>query len=152
MSDLPVAIGVLFRTEKYRSVLDLTEKFKSTLEAQPDYYGWRAVSRFALKEYGSAVIEFDKIKSLTPSQMNLHLIALAQMGDYAGVKTKGRLYLRNAKARSKITTNLRKLRVFEQVRREPDFESWVSGNDAQPAPVPKPQPQPTQPPAVPVAP
>lgn len=150
MSDLPVAIGVLFRTEKYRSVLDLTEKFKSTLEAQADYYGWRAVSRFALKEYGSAVIEFDRIKTLTPSQMNLHLIALAQMGDYAGVKAKGRLYLRNARARDKISTNLRKLRVFEQVRREPDFESWVSGNETQPVPVPKPQPQTT--PAAPVTP
>ncbi len=82
--------------------------------------------------------------------MNLHLIALAQMGDYAGVKAKGRLYLRNARARDKISTNLRKLRVFEQVRREPDFESWVSGNETQPVPVPKPQPQTT--PAAPVTP
>lgn len=151
MSDLPVAIGVLFRTEKYRAVLDLTDKFKSTLDGQADYYGWRAVSRFALKEYGSAVIEFDKIKTLTPSQMNLHLIALAQMGDFAGVKSKGRLYLRNAKAREKITTNLRKLRVFEQVRREPDFENWVSGKDAPPAPTPSPSPKPQAQPQAPAA-
>lgn len=152
MSDLPVAIGVLFRTEKYRAVLDLTEKFKSNLETQSDYYGWRAVSRFALKEYGSAVIEFDKIKVLTPSQMNLHLIALAQMGDFSGVKTKGRIYLRNAKAREKIASNLRKLRVFEQVRREPDFESWVSGNDAKPSPAPTPAPLSKPEPVAPVSP
>ncbi len=145
MSDLPVAIGALFRSEKYRSVLDLTEKFRSKLEGQPDYYGWRAVSRFALKEYGSAAIEFDKIRSQTPSQMSLHLIALAHMGDFAGVKSKARLYLRNAKARDKIAANLRKLRVFEQVRREPDFEQLLSGIEALPAPKPKPVPQPVVP-------
>ena len=41
-----------------------------------------------------------------------------------------------------ITTNLRKLRVFEQVRREPDFESWVSGNETKPSPAPAPSPAP----------
>ena len=137
MSDLPVAIGVLFRTEKYRAVLDMTDRFKASLEKLPDYYGWRAVSRFALKEYGSAAIEFEKIKTLSPSQMNLHLIALAHMGDYAGVKTRGQIYLRNPKAREKISANLRKLRVFEPVRREKDFESWVSGTTPTPSPAPK---------------
>lgn len=138
MSDLPVAIGVLFRTEKYRAVLDLTERFRSTLETNADYYGWRAVSRFALKEYGSAVVEFEKLKKPTPSQMNLHLIALAHMGDFGSVKSKAAVYLKNAKAKDKLVANFRKLKVYEPLRREKDFESWLRSLTDQNA-TPKPE-------------
>lgn len=126
MADLPVAIGVLFRGEKYRDVLELTERFRKYLDAMPDYHGWRAVSHFALKEYGSALIEFDKLEKPTPSQMNLHLMAMAHSGDFAGIKTKARIYLRNPKAREKLLNNFRKLRLYEPLRREPDFENWLN--------------------------
>lgn len=125
MADLPVAIGVLFRGEKYRSVLELTDRFQNKLGAMPDYRGWRAVSHFALKEYGSARIEFDKLQTPTPSQMNLHLMAMAHTGDFAGVKAKGGAYLRNEKAREKLLYNFRTMRLYQPLRQEPDFESWL---------------------------
>lgn len=127
MSDLPVAISVLFRTEKYRAVLQLTDRFEKTLSGSREYYGWRAVSHFALKEYGSALIDFDKVKSPTPSQMNLHLMAMAQMGDIAGIKSKGKVYLQNPKAREKLAKNFRKLKIYEPLRQQPDFEEWLKG-------------------------
>ncbi len=132
MADLPVAIGVLFRGEKYRDVLELTEKFRKNLGAMPDYHGWRAVSHFALKEYGSASIEFDKLENPTPSQMNLHLMAMAHTGDFAGVKAKGSVYLRNEKAREKLVKNFRTMRLYEPLRQDPDFEAWLKGEKAQP--------------------
>lgn len=128
MSDLPVAISVLFRTEKYRAVLQLTDRFEKTLSQSREYYGWRAVSHFALKEYGSALIDFDKVKSPTPSQMNLHLMAMAQMGDIAGIKSKGKIYLQNPKAREKLVKNFRKLKIYEPLRQQPDFEAWLSSS------------------------
>ncbi|GAB4422932.1 MAG: hypothetical protein OHK0011_02440 [Turneriella sp.] len=132
MSDLPVAIGVLFRGEKYRDVLELTDRFRKHLGDLPDYHGWRAVSHFALKEYGSASIEFGKLEKPTPSQMNLHLMAMAHIGDFAGVKAKGSEYLRNDEAREKLQNNLRKMRLYEPLRQEPDFEAWLNGGKAQP--------------------
>lgn len=132
MSDLPVAIGVLFRGEKYRDVLELTDRFRKNLGEMPDYHGWRAVSHFALKEYGSASVEFDKLEKPTPSQMNLHLMAMAHMGDFAGVKVKGTVYLRNDKAREKLLNNFRKMRLYEPLRQEPDFETWLNGGKGQP--------------------
>lgn len=128
MADLPVAIGVLFRGEKYRDVLKLTERFRKILGDMPDYHGWRAVSHFALKEYGSASIEFGKLENPTPSQMNLHLMALAHTGDFAGVKARGAIYLRNEEARDKLLNNLRKMRLFEPLRQDPGFESWLNGS------------------------
>lgn len=127
MADLPVAIGVLFRGEKYRDVLELTERFRKNLGHLPDYHGWRAVSYFALKEYGSASIEFDKLEKPTPSQMNLHLMALAHMGDFAAVKSKATIYLRNEKAREKLIKNFREMRLYAPLRQEPDFENWLNG-------------------------
>lgn len=132
MADLSVAIGVLFRGEKYRDVLALTERFRKYLANRPDYHGWRAVSYFALKEYGSASIEFDKLEKLTPSQMNLHLMALAHIGDFAAVKAKGSVYLRNEKAREKLVHNLRTMRLYEPLRQEPDFENWLNGDKTNP--------------------
>lgn len=126
MADLPVAIGVLFRGEKYRDVLELTERFRKILGELADFHAWRAVSYFALKEYGSACIEFDKVKNPTPSQMNLHLMALAHTGDYAGVKAKARVYLRHEKAREKLVNNFRKMRLYEPLRQEADFETWLN--------------------------
>lgn len=126
MSDLPVAVGALFKEEKYRAVLELTARFKSQLQGFKDLNGWRAVSHFALKEYGSALVEFDQIKAPTPSQMNLHLMAMAHMGDISGIKTKGRIYLKDARARTKLTDNFRKMRLYETLRREPDFEAWLN--------------------------
>lgn len=125
MADLPVAIGVLFRSEKYRDVLELTERFNKILGKLADFHAWRAVSYFALKEYGSACIEFDKVKNPTPSQMNLHLMALAHTGDYAGVKAKAKMYLRHEKAREKLVRNFRTMRLYEPLRREADFETWL---------------------------
>ncbi len=125
MSDLPLAISVLFRAEKYRAVLDLTAKFRGELAENKDIQGWRAVSHFALKEYGSALVEFDKVKKPTPSQMNLHLMAMAHMGDLAGIKSKGSAYLRDSRAREKLVKNFRSMRLYEPLRREPDFEAWL---------------------------
>ncbi|MCS6971589.1 MAG: tetratricopeptide repeat protein [Turneriella sp.] len=125
MADLPLAIGVLFQGERYRDVLELTERFRKILEQRADYHGWRAVSYFALKEYGSACIEFAKIQNPTPSQMNLHLIALAHTGDFGEVRKKAELYLRNDQARPKLTKSLRTLRLFAPLRQEPDFEDWL---------------------------
>jgi len=127
MADLPVAIGVLFAAEKYRAVLLMTDRFQKILSVSPEYHGWRAVSHFALKEYGSALAEFDKIKTLSPSQMNLHLIAMAQMGDFAGIRAKGTLYMKNAKAREKLVKNFRKMKIYEPLRREAWFEDWLAG-------------------------
>lgn len=126
MSDLPVAVGALFKEEKYRAVLELTARFKLQLQGFKDLNGWRAVSHFALKEFGSALVEFDQIKNPTPSQMNLHLMAMAHMGDISGIKTKGRIYLKDARARKKLTDNFRKMRLYESLRREPDFETWLN--------------------------
>ena len=130
LSDLPVAVGVLFKEEKYRAVIDLTTKFKAQLQELKDTNGWRAVSHFALKEYGSALVEFDQIKNPTPSQMNLHLMAMAHMGDIAGIKAKGKIYLKDARARKKLTENFRKMRLYETLRREPDFEIWLNESAA----------------------
>ena len=126
LSDLPVAVGVLFKEEKYRAVLDLTSKFKTQLQDLKDTNGWRAVSHFALKEYGSALVEFDKIKKPTPSQMNLHLMSMAHLGDIAGIKAKGRIYLRDTRARKKLTENFRKMKLYEPLRREADFDAWLN--------------------------
>lgn len=71
-------------------------------------------------------MEFDQIKAPTPSQMNLHLMAMAHMGDISGIKTKGRIYLKDARARTKLTDNFRKMRLYETLRREPDFEAWLN--------------------------
>lgn len=129
MADLPVAIGVLFQGEKYRDVLELTDRFRKNLVDLPDYHGWRGVSYFALKEYGSASIELGKVEKPTPSQMSLHLMALAHIGDFAGVKARGTIYLRDARARDKLLKNLRTMRLFEPLRQEPGFESWLNGHD-----------------------
>lgn len=125
MSDLPLAISVLFRAEKYRAVLDLTGKFRGQLEDNKEIQGWRAVSHFALKEYGSALVEFEKVKKPTPSQMNLHLMAMAHMGDLAGIKSKGSVYMRDNRARDKLVKNFRNMRLYESLRKEPDFETWL---------------------------
>lgn len=125
MSDLPIAIGVLFKAERYRAVLELTERFRKNLEKHKDFAGWRAVSFFALKEYGSALVEFDKLKNPTPSQMNLHLMTMAQLGDWAGIRSKGTTYLKNPKARAKLENNFRKLKIYAPLRQEANFESWL---------------------------
>lgn len=127
MADLPVAIGVLFRGEKYRDVLELTDKFSRNLSSIPDYHAWRGISHFALKEYGSATLEFDKLQKPTPSQMNLHLMSMAHTGDYAGVKARGSIYLKDRRARPKLVKNFRTMRLYEPLRREADFESWLAG-------------------------
>ncbi len=134
MSDLPVAIGVLFKAEKYRAVLELTERFRKNLEKNKDFNGWRAVSFFALKEYGSALVEFDKIKNLTPSQMNLHLMTMAHLGDWAGIRTKGSVYLKNPKARTKLEGNFRKLKLYAPLRQDAGFEAWLKAATDAPAP------------------
>lgn len=126
MSDLPVAIGVLFSAEKYRAVLDMTDRFEKILSKSAEFHGWRAVSHFALKEYGSALVDFDKVKNPSPAQMNLHLMSMAQLGDFAGVKSRGSIYLKNPKAREKLTKNFRKMKLYEQLRKEPDFEAWLT--------------------------
>jgi tetratricopeptide (TPR) repeat protein len=131
MSDLPVAIGTLFKAERYAQVLEITEKFHKTLSSGSEYYGWRAVSYFALKEYGSASIEFEKIKKPSVSQMNLHLMALAQISDIAGLKAKAGQYLKDKRARGKLVKNLRRLRIYAPLREEPDFERWLEKNSHQ---------------------
>ncbi len=143
LSDLPVAIGILFEAEKYKDVLELTDRFQKDLASLKDYHAWRAVSYFALKEYAPASLEFDKIATLTPSQMNLHLIAMAHVGDYAGIKLKARVYLRNPQAREKLKRNFRKLKIYEPLRQESDFETWLKGAETEDAPIDsKTRPQP----------
>jgi tetratricopeptide (TPR) repeat protein len=132
MSDLPVAIGVLFKGEKYRAVINLTDRFRKNLEKLNDFSGWRAVSFFALKEYGSALIEFDKVKNPTPSQMNLHLMTMAHVGDWAGIRSKGAIYLKNPKAHTKLESNFRKLKLYTPLRQEKDFETWLNPTSAPP--------------------
>ena len=141
MSDLPVAIGVLFKAEKYRAVLDLSDRFRKNLETNKDFSGWRAVSYFALKEYGSALIEFDKIKAPSPSQMNLHLMTMAHVGDWGGIKTKGAIYLKNPRARAKLEGNFRKLKLYAPLRQDIGFENWLKAA-TETAPAPKPAPEP----------
>ena len=136
MSDLPVAIGVLFNAERYRAVLELTERFRKNLQGMKDFSGWRGVSFFALKEYGSALIEFDKVKNPTTSQMNLHLMSMAHLGDWAGIKTKGTVYLKNAKARPKLEANFRKLKLYAPLRQDKDFETWLKAATEPATPTP----------------
>ncbi|MBS0618353.1 MAG: tetratricopeptide repeat protein [Spirochaetes bacterium] len=126
VADLPLAIGLLFEKEKYRAVLDLTDRFHTKLSARPEFHAWRGVSYFALKEYGSALVEFDALKNPSPSQMNLHLMTMANIGDWAGVKEKGTQYLKNPKARAKLTKNFRNMKLYAPLREDPNFEDWLS--------------------------
>ncbi|HRP69716.1 MAG TPA: tetratricopeptide repeat protein [Turneriella sp.] len=126
-SDLPLAIEVLFQTENYRNVLELTDKFEEKLTYYADLHTWRAISHFALKEYPLAVLEFNKIKKLSPVQMNLHLMSLAHTGNWAEVKSKGALYMKDTRAREKLEKNFRTLKLYAPLREEADFEIWLRG-------------------------